>query len=89
MTPCRRCWLNINMKAVQVLFDDRLLARLDADAEVQKIGRFAVLRRAVAEYLRRRRARSVRDAYVRAYGRGGSPSDELGGWADEGTWPEA
>ena len=45
------------MKPIQVLFDEALLRRLDADAEVRKVGRSAVLRRAAAEYLRKRRAR--------------------------------
>ena len=41
------------MKPVQVLFDELLLKRLDADEEVRRDGRSAVLRRAAAEYLRR------------------------------------
>ena len=36
------------MKAIQVMFDETLLKRLDADAEVRKVGRSAVLRRAAA-----------------------------------------
>ncbi|MEX0878709.1 MAG: hypothetical protein WEF99_07715 [Thermoanaerobaculia bacterium] len=48
------------MKAIQVLFDEPLLRRLDADEEVRKLGRSAVLRRAATEYLRKRRAK--RDA---------------------------
>jgi metal-responsive CopG/Arc/MetJ family transcriptional regulator len=44
------------MKAVQVLFDEPLLRQLDADEEVRELGRSAVLRRAAAEYLRKRRA---------------------------------
>jgi metal-responsive CopG/Arc/MetJ family transcriptional regulator len=77
------------MKAVQVLFDEALLLRLDADPEVKTDGRSAVLRRAAAEYLRTRRARRTADAYRRAYGRGRSAlGGEYTGWPDEGTWPE-
>ncbi|HYT74457.1 MAG TPA: ribbon-helix-helix protein, CopG family [Vicinamibacterales bacterium] len=76
------------MKAVQVLFDDALLARLDADDEVQKDGRSAVLRRAATEYLRRRRARKTAEAYRRAYGKRGGVEKELQGWPAEGAWPE-
>ncbi|MGH9319799.1 MAG: ribbon-helix-helix protein, CopG family [Vicinamibacteria bacterium] len=43
------------MKPVQVLIDEPLLAPLDADEEVRRDGRSAVLRRAIREYLRRRR----------------------------------
>ncbi len=76
------------MKAVQVLFDDALLRRLDADAEVKKIGRSAVLRRAAAEYLRKRRARTTDEAYRRAYTRRDGLGAEFRGWEDEGAWPE-
>ena len=55
------------MKAVQVLFDEPLLKRLDADDEVRREGRSAVLRRAAAEYLRRRRASHISEAYRKAY----------------------
>ncbi len=70
------------------MFDERLLARLDADAEVQRDGRSAVLRRAAAEYLRKRRARKLKDAYEAAYGSGGGLGEEFGGWVAEGAWPE-
>lgn len=76
------------MKAIQVTLDDALLARLDADEEVQRDGRSAVLRRAADEYLRRRRRRVVTEQYLRAYGRDAGIGDEFAGWAEEGTWPE-
>jgi metal-responsive CopG/Arc/MetJ family transcriptional regulator len=75
------------MKPIQVLFDEPLLERLDADAEVRAHGRSAVLRRAATEYLRRRRARAVSDAYRRAYGSKSGLGEEFSGWPDEGAWP--
>ena len=69
--------------------DERLLQRLDADDEVRRIGRSAVLRRAAAEYLQRRRARQVSDAYARAYGQGAGLGEDFAGWEHEGAWPEA
>jgi metal-responsive CopG/Arc/MetJ family transcriptional regulator len=75
------------MKAIQITFDERLLRRLDADEEVQRLGRSAVMRRAVAEYLRRRRAAHIRHSYRRAYGENGGLGDEFAGWTDEGAWP--
>jgi metal-responsive CopG/Arc/MetJ family transcriptional regulator len=77
------------MKPIQVMFDEALLQRLDADEEVRQTGRSAVLRRAAAEYLRRRRVKRIADAYRQAYGGGRTALDrELTGWADEGAWPE-
>lgn len=69
--------------------DDDLLARLDADEEVQRDGRSAVLRRAADAYLRQRRARVITEAYQRAYG-SSSPGlgREFDGWEGEGAWPE-
>ncbi len=76
------------MKAIQVTLDEALLARLDADAEVQRDGRSAVLRRAADQYLLRRRQRAIAEQYAKAYGTGQAPGDELSGWEDEGAWPE-
>jgi hypothetical protein len=76
------------MKPIQVMFDESLLKRLDADAEVRRYGRSAVLRRAASEYLRRSRARRIAQAYRRAYAGEGGLGDEFGGWENEGSWPE-
>ena len=70
------------------MMDERLLQRLDADEEVRRLGRSAVLRRAAVEYLRRRRTSQVSDAYVRAYGPGAGLDDDFAGWEHEGAWPE-
>lgn len=76
------------MKAIQVTLDEGLLARLDADEEVQRDGRSAVLRRAADLYLRRRRTRRIAEAYRLAYGGGGGLGEEFEGWAREGVWPD-
>ena len=76
------------MKAIQVTLDDELLARLDADEEVRRDGRSAVLRRAADEYLRRRRQRAIADQYNKAYGTGAGIAEEFDSWTDQGVWPE-
>ena len=76
------------MKAIQITVDDRLLARLDSDPEVKRLGRSAVFRQAVDAYLRQRRRRTVSEAYRRAYGSGKELGSELEGWEEEGAWPE-
>jgi Ribbon-helix-helix protein, copG family len=81
-------WYSCDMKAVQITLDEALLARLDADEEVRRDGRSAVIRRATDEYLRRRRSRAIADQYVRAYGPNPDLGEELAGWEHEGAWPE-
>jgi metal-responsive CopG/Arc/MetJ family transcriptional regulator len=76
------------MKPMQILIDEPLLRRLDADAEVKRDGRSAVLRRAVSDYLRRRRTRRIAESYRRGYGAGKGLGDEFAGWENEGSWPE-
>jgi metal-responsive CopG/Arc/MetJ family transcriptional regulator len=76
------------MKIIRFTVDEELLEALDADEEVRRDGRSAVLRRAALEYLRRRRADRVAEQYRRAYGNSGA-GDELKGWEKEGVWPES
>lgn len=73
------------MKAVQITFDEGLLSALDADPEVERDGRSAVIRRATAEYLRRKRRTAIAESYRRGYS--GGVGSELTDWADEGEWP--
>ncbi len=70
------------------MFDETLLKRLDADAEVREAGRSAVLRRAAAEYLRRSRRKRIAEAYRSAYKDSAGLGDEFSGWESEGSWPE-
>lgn len=79
------------MKTVQINLDEALLAELDADAEVARDGRSAVLRRAARAYLARRRRATMLDlAYSGGYRTG--PAEPLGpgfeGWEEQGVWPE-
>jgi metal-responsive CopG/Arc/MetJ family transcriptional regulator len=75
------------MKPVQVLFDEALLAELDADEEVRREGRSAVLRRAARDYLKRRRRRAIARQYREAYADGRGLGDEFEGWEGQGEWP--
>lgn len=76
------------MKAVQVMFDEELLAELDETPDVRKKGRSAVLRELISDFLRRRRSRDIDAQYERAYA---GVEDPLGkdfeGWEKEGVWP--
>jgi len=75
------------MKPVQVMLDEALLERLDATEEVRRDGRSAVVRRALADYLRRRRSMEIRERYERAYATEDGLGEELAGWEEEGAWP--
>lgn len=72
------------MKVIQVSIDEGLLAAADADPEVKRLGRSAVLRKALFDYLRRKRRAEISAAYARAYAK---PVPELDGWPEEGAWP--
>ena len=75
------------MKAIQVMLDEELLSRLDASEEVQAEGRSAVLRRAAAEYLARRRKEATAAQYRQAYAGVAGLGAEFEGWEDQGSWP--
>ena len=68
--------------------DEKLLNALDADEEVRRLGRSAVLRKIVAEYIDYRRRKTVASQYRLAYG---EAEEGLGagfeGWENEGIWP--
>ena len=87
-------WHALDMKPVQVTFDDALLDRLDRHPTVRARGRSAVLREAAAEYLTKKDAEEIDRRYRTGYGAGGAApdapgiDDELDGWAAEGAWPE-
>jgi metal-responsive CopG/Arc/MetJ family transcriptional regulator len=75
------------MKTIQITMDEELLAKLDRDLETQRDGRSAVLRRAAAEYLKRRRHRDIAAGYQKAYGNKPGLGNEFDGWENEGRWP--
>jgi metal-responsive CopG/Arc/MetJ family transcriptional regulator len=74
------------MKTIQITIDEKLLHAADRDPEVRRDGRSAVIRRALFDYLRRKRRKAIAEAYRRAYT--SQPQSELEGWAEEGSWPD-
>ena len=75
------------MKPVQVMLDERLLAELDATEEVRQEGRSAVLRRALAAYLRQRRREYIANGYALAYRDDDGLGTEWRSWEEQGVWP--
>jgi len=76
------------MKAIQITIDERLLGALDQDDEVQRQGRSAVIRRAVFDYLRKKRRQGIVDAYRRAYGGRRAADVDWVGWTNDTAWPD-
>ncbi len=76
------------MKAIQVMFDEGLLARLDASEEVRRDGRSAVLRRAAEQFLHRMEQKSLDVQYRKAYEGVDVLGEEFSGWEHRGAWPE-
>ncbi len=74
------------MKAIRVTFDEDLLRRLDALAEVRERGRSAVLREAVANYLARKASEAIDRQYAEGYDRLPQTDEELD-WAESRVWP--
>jgi hypothetical protein len=75
------------MKAIQVTMDEELLAQIDQDAEARSVGRSAFLRNAAAAYLRKRRERTIDEAYARGYA-ASPPTDEEFGPFGSVVWPD-
>jgi predicted transcriptional regulator len=75
------------MKAVQVMLDPDVVARLDARPEVAAQGRSAIVREAIEAWLRARRERDIVAEYARAYADTGDIGPEWDGWEDQGEWP--
>ena len=77
------------MKAIQVTFDEDLLAELDELTEVRERGRSAVLREAAANYVAQNTAAEIDRQYEDGYRKFPAHEDpDLEGWADEGVWLE-
>lgn len=77
----------MDMKAIQVTFDEALLERFDRDPKVPERGRSAVLREVAAGYLASKDAEEDASRYRAGYGDAVGTDVELGGWTGEGVWP--
>lgn len=76
------------MKAVQVMFDEDLLAALDESPAVRERGRSAVLRELTSDFLGLRHEQGIDAQYERAYANVDQPlGKDFEGWENEGVWP--
>lgn len=70
------------------MMDEELLAELDRREEVGKLGRSAIFRQVLRDYLRRRRDEDLAHQYRRAYGDLPGLGSEFEGWEEQGEWPK-
>ena len=76
------------MKPIQIMMDEKLLSELDADNEVLRMGRSAVFRKMVTEYLDYHHRLTIASMYHKAYGKNFEGlGEEFNDWEDEGQWP--
>jgi predicted transcriptional regulator len=73
------------MRSISFRIEESLLRRLDAGADVVKLGRSHVLRALVAEYLRLSTRRRIAEAYRRGYGAGEALGSDWAGWERAGS----
>lgn len=78
----------MDMRTIQVTFDEALLERLDRDPAVRDRGRSAVLREAAVAYLTSKDAEVIARRYRAGYGDAAALDAELDGWTREGVWPQ-
>ncbi|MEM8961207.1 MAG: hypothetical protein AAGD38_07005 [Acidobacteriota bacterium] len=76
------------MKPIQVALDETILAELDKDEDVRRLGLSAVLTRLVREFLARKREHAVDEQYRRGYTGFDHLGPEFEGWEEMGEWPE-
>ncbi len=76
------------MKAIQVTFDETLLARLDRHPLVRQRGRSAILREAAAAFLKRKEDEEIDRRYREGYADIAEFDCASAEWAAQGTWPE-
>ncbi|MCP4654013.1 MAG: ribbon-helix-helix protein, CopG family [bacterium] len=76
------------MKAIQITMDEGLLERLDADEQVRRRGRSALIRQLVSEFLERRREAAIDAQYRRGYAGFDGLGPDFDGWEEMGVWPE-
>jgi metal-responsive CopG/Arc/MetJ family transcriptional regulator len=76
-------------RSVQISIDEELLRAIDRDPDARKLGRSAVIRRALRFYLLARERNEINEAYDRAYGgRGDDVYEEFGPLLRGQAWPE-
>jgi metal-responsive CopG/Arc/MetJ family transcriptional regulator len=76
-------------RSVQISLPEALLDRLDRRAETEKIGRSAVIQRALVLYMETARRREIDQTYASAYGgQSRETFDEFADLMDGQAWPE-
>ena len=76
------------MQTIQVVLDEKLLKAADLAAKRQKINRSALIREALKEHLRRRKALLLEERDRRGYALRPQRPQEYESWEEIAAWPE-
>jgi metal-responsive CopG/Arc/MetJ family transcriptional regulator len=74
------------MKVVQIVLDERLLRSVDREARKAKLNRSELVRRAIDDYLKKRRVAEAEQRHRAGYE--AHPPDEFADWDRISAWPE-
>lgn len=77
------------MKTIQIVLDETLLRAADLAAKEEKVNRSALLRIALAEFLRRREICKLERQDREGYARIPDSVDDLGVWDGVAAWPDS
>ncbi|MGH9412577.1 MAG: CopG family transcriptional regulator [Terriglobales bacterium] len=76
------------MKAVQIVFDEKLLQATDREARRSKCNRSALVREALREHLHRLQIRAWEEQEREGYARIPQDMAEVEFWESQAVWPE-
>jgi metal-responsive CopG/Arc/MetJ family transcriptional regulator len=78
----------VDVKTIQVVMEERLLAALDQAAKQDDVNRSALIRQSVTEMLRRRRIAALEKLDREAYARIPDDPEEHRFWSEQAVWPD-
>ena len=76
------------MKTIQIVLDEAALQAADREARRLKVNRSALIREALAYYLRRQRVSTLEERHRRGYARAPVEPGEFDVWDRVLSWPE-
>ena len=86
---CNRVWSTFHsVKTIQVVMDDTTLRAADREARRAGVNRSALVRRAVAFYVKKRQEAELEERHRAGYQRAPEAPGEFDVWGAVQAWPE-